>query len=200
MHAEALNAVRDMITTTIREGHLHKPTENAWRLAIDLGGADVNGTARGLFDADYTNWLGVDIAEGPGVDIVADARSWDWHSGRFLTSEARTHAHKRVDLVLCTELLEHVAPFPNDIADSGWKAVIGTACRMLRPGGVLMVTCASTGRRPHGARGELDVPTGEYYGNVELEPFSAAMESLDWRDWDVKYNPNPGDLYAWAVK
>jgi hypothetical protein len=40
-------------------------------LVLDIGGRDMNGTVRDLWPgADYT---AMDITDGPGVDVVADA-------------------------------------------------------------------------------------------------------------------------------
>lgn len=199
MHPEAMDAVRRMMVESDFTKHGPPVTADHSRLAIDFGGADVNGTARDLFDP-ATTWLGLDIAPGPGVDIVADARTWDWHSGNLTSPRARLSQHHRIDLILCTELLEHVPPFLGDIADSGWVAVLGTIHRVLKPGGFAFVTCAGTGRRPHGARGEHDVPEGEWYRNVHPDVFATVAETQGWDDFDWQYNPNPGDLYAWLRK
>lgn len=194
MHAEAMAAVKRMMVTSQFTRHLEAPTPETPRYALDLGGADVNGTARDLFDP-ATTWFGLDIAPGPGVDIVADARSWN---GMIIPDEG--FPLPAFDLVLCTELLEHVAPHPSSGPDSGWQGVVETMWRVLNPGGYAFLTCASTGRRPHGARGEHDVPEGEHYHNVEPGTFEDYLLTRSWSDGATEYNPNPGDLYAWMRK
>jgi SAM-dependent methyltransferase len=202
MHPEALDAVRRMM---VESGYPSADDPDRHRMGIDFGGADVNGTARALFSPAVT-WHGLDIAPGPGVDIVADARTWEGMPDldpREITEAGQVMCSLvHADVILCTELLEHVAPLPDDItADSGWVQVLQTMHRVLKPGGFAFITCASTGRRPHGARGEHDVPIGEHYRNVDPGLFSTAVSAIGgWSAGRMHFNPNPGDLYAWMKK
>ena len=112
----------------------------AWRI-LDVGGADVNGSVRDLMP--YAAWVGLDIEPGPGVDIVADAAEWEsWLGEGF-------------EVVTATELFEHA---------ERWRHIIKTMALALSDHGpqTLIATCASTGRPPHGARGEDGVPEGQY--------------------------------------
>lgn len=169
MHPEALRgAERMMQLAGIPTVHQHE------LVALDLGGADINGTARSLLP--NAKWFGLDLEAGPGVDIVADARSWV--------------PDRQYDLVLCTELLEHV---------EGWEQCVITAARALRRGGHFIVTCASTGRRPHGARGGMDPEPGEWYMNVPADMLAQLM-LMTFSTSHVEYNRNPGDAYGWARK
>jgi SAM-dependent methyltransferase len=96
------------------------------------------------------------------------------------------------DIVLCTEVFEHVEK---------WPLILDTIHEALVPGGAAFVTFASEGRRPHGARGEHDVPAGEWYANVSRAEFrQALLRGPAWADFGVAYNPNPGDIYAWFKK
>jgi len=203
MHPEAFDAVRRMMVSSDFVRYESPVTPERPRLAVDFGGADVNGTARELFDP-ATEWLGLDIAPGSGVDIVADARSWngpvDMGDPVNVSRDTVYGATLAVDLVLCTELLEHVPPPAGLDPDTGWMAVLGTIHRVLKPGGFAFVTCASTGRRPHGARGEMDPPQGEHYRNVDPDLFMDTVQGQPWADYDWQFNPNPGDLYAWMRK
>jgi hypothetical protein len=110
------------------------------------------------------------------VQIVADAREWD--------------PDREYDIVLCTELLEHV---------QHWERCVETAWRALADGGYLIITCASTGRRAHGARGALDPAPGEWYQNVPPDRLEQLLD-MTFRAHHVIYNPAPGDAYAWARK
>jgi SAM-dependent methyltransferase len=165
MHTEAYEAVATMRDAAgIGAG--------AGCVALDLGGADINGTARAHFPG--ATWFGLDAEPGPGVDFVADACTWQ---------PDRTY-----DLVLCTELLEHVEE---------WQKCVLTAWWALRRGGHLILTCASDGRRPHGARGEMDPAPGEWYANVPPGPIEVLLDQV-FAVSAVHYNPIPGDVYAWA--
>jgi SAM-dependent methyltransferase len=109
---------------------------------LDLGGCNVNGSLRDLFPG--AEYVALDIDEGQGVDIVADARWW--------------MPTREFDVVLCTEVFEHT----ND-----WPFIVDTAYRACRKhGGWFIATMAGTGRRPHGARGTEDPLPGEWYENI----------------------------------
>jgi hypothetical protein len=140
--------------------------------ALDLGGADVNGTVHATLAGyvELSELEVLDVAPGPGVTIVADARTQDW----WATDDF-------YDLVISTEMLEHV---------QNWEQTIRTAGLVLRDGGWFVGTCASLGRRPHGARGEYDPPAGEYYANVGP---TALVHTLSG------YGHGKGDLY-WRAR
>jgi hypothetical protein len=147
-----------------------------WRV-LDLGGRDINGSIRGLLPA--AKWFGCDLVPGAGVDEVHDAtQPWpdDWD---------------RYDLVVCTEVLEHV---------DQWRQLLRTAAQALEPSGpeALFVTCASTGRPAHGASGAPLPAAGEWYANVPPEALGQALSEL-FRSVHVEYRPVPGDAYAHAV-
>lgn len=154
-------------------------------IGLDLGGADINGTARKIVPF-VERWYGCDIEPGPGVDYVGDA------------TDSRTIPDpKTFDVILCTELLEHVR---------NWPAVLENMFTWLAPGGYAFLTFAGTdgatwARRPHGARGGLDPEPGEYYGNVLLSEFkSVLLDVLDVDQLEVWTRPVPGDIYAWFRK
>jgi SAM-dependent methyltransferase len=145
-------------------------------LVCELGGRDVNGTARVLYP-DASLYLGVDLLPGPGVDVVADAREW------------RPPPWLRFDLVLCTEVLEH-SPQPHRVCDTAWE--------ILRPGGAFVVTCAGPARKPHSGIDGGEVREKEWYENVRaldlenwLHRFPAALVTL---------SHDATDLYAIAVR
>jgi hypothetical protein len=146
--------------------------ERNWQgRVLDVGGADWNGSLRHLLpDA---RWTAVDIEDGPGVDLVRDARIWVPEQGEY-------------DLFMCTEVLEHV---------EHWRSIL----RCLRAVGTGVVTCASKRRPPHGARGGALPEPGEWYGNISEEEFvEAATASELWPGGavSVEYRYPPGDLYA----
>lgn len=186
MHPEAYRGVHWAIRESGFPEHLANGLFDTRILALDLGGADINGTARrpvtehAVRTGTFTRWDAWDIENGPGITNVVDA-----------TQPTPPAYHGLYDVVLCTEVLEHVA---------AWDAVLRTAHAVLIPGGFLFLTCASTGRRPHGARGDMDPAPGEHYGNVHAIDIDTALEEIKFSRWGCTYNPNPGDAYAWAVK
>lgn len=146
-------------------------------LGLDVGGADVNGSVRDQLPE--VTWIGLDVAPAPGVQIVADAATW-----------RRPDKHPGFDVVSATEVFEHA---------ERWPEIIQTMALALREDGpqILIATCASTGRAPHGARGEYGVPAGEYYGNVPPDALEDVLDKF-FINYHVEYNPNPGDAYMWA--
>lgn len=119
---------------------------------LEIGSRNINGEVRQLFGA-ATKYVGLDIVDGPGVDVVADASTFD--PGR------------RFNTVVCCEVLEH-APV--------WREIIANIGRLLLPGGSMILTCAGPGRKPHGAEG--GGVGDEYYENISVEMLQA--ETLKW--------------------
>lgn len=184
MHPEAYDAVGRMVAdagfetdTYAKEvGYAYANAVDYRRVrGLDIGGRDVNGSARAHFPEAL--WDGLDIRPGPGVDIVEDATVWRASEPLW-------------DFVLSTECLEHV---------EDWRGIVACAASALRHEGFTLAffTAASTGRAPHGASGEHAPPPGEWYGNVRPDELSDALHE-HFVDVHVDYNPNPGDVYAWA--
>ena len=186
MHPEALRgvawAVRESGLRAGPDQHAEAALNKPLR-CIDVGGADVNGSARRVVDSGTrrcNTWIGVDIEEGPGVDHVMDCRK-----------PPPDDMRESFDLVLCTEVFEHV---------QDWSSIVITIHELLVPGGVALMTCASMGRRPHGARGALNPEPGEWYQNVPAPDLSHVLSTAGFAGGYVRYNPTPGDAYAWARK
>lgn len=139
---------------------------------VELGSRDVNGSVRPLFEGcDYT---GVDIARGPGVDIVADGATWQPDGEPF-------------DVGLCLEVLEH-APEPT--------AIVANLRRIVKPGGIVIVTAATDPRAPHSGTDGAALRAGEYYANV---PAWALLTWLDGCPYvSVEVDLGHGDVRALA--
>lgn len=142
--------------------------------ALDIGGRDINGHARSLFP--HATWDVLDCTDGPGVTIVADAAAW-----------RPTHDY---DLVLCTEVFEHV---------ENWRQIVATAYWSLAPGGRLIATCAAPGRPVHsGVDGELRLLPGEWYRNVEPNEMVDTLTALGFGE--VTVASPPYDVQASATR
>ncbi len=93
---------------------------------LEVGSLDVSGTVRRLFDrCDYT---GLDVAPGPGVDVVCQGQDFAAPSDSY-------------DTVISCEVMEH-NPF--------WVETFRNMIRLTRPGGLVIMTCAAHGRPEHG--------------------------------------------------
>lgn len=152
---------------------------------LEIGSYDVNGTVRASF-AGAGEYVGVDLTEGPGVDLVAFGHEVDLPDSSF-------------DLALSGECFEH---------DPHWLATFNNMVRLTRPGGVVAFTCASHGRPEHGTkRTEVAQSPGtqsrglDYYRNLEEGDFTAAFDFAasfgEWRFWTTRYS---FDLYFAGVR
>lgn len=125
---------------------------------------------RSLFDGVAQRYVGMDVAEGPHVDVVGSAEALPFEDASF-------------DVVLCSQVLEHVE-HP--------QRVIAEARRLLRPGGVMLLSTHGVVRW-HGA---YDGPLDDYrrwtHSGLSLEFRQAA----DWARVDVV--PNTGTAGALA--
>ena len=93
---------------------------------IELGSQDINGSTRRLIDSfNPSTCVGVDIEEGPNVDVVCNAED-------VFTCFKK----ESFDLVLSTEMLEHVMD---------WKKVISNIKNLCKPGGTILITTRSYG-------------------------------------------------------
>jgi hypothetical protein len=85
---------------------------------LEVGSLNVNGSVRGLFDG--VAYTGIDMQEGPGVDVVMNAHDlgakWD----------------REFDLIICTEMLEH--------DNRPWTTLMAMA-DVAQPGCQLILTC-----------------------------------------------------------
>jgi SAM-dependent methyltransferase len=97
----------------------HEPFE----YVVAIGSLDVNGDVRHLIP--HKEWTGIDIVDGPGVDIVANAHDLTEH-----------FADGCADLVVCVEQLEHDSHPANTFAEIR---------RILAPGGILLLTTRAHG-------------------------------------------------------
>lgn len=162
MHAEAFEYVERFATT--------EPLD-----VLDIGGRNVNGSVRDLFPgAAYT---ALDIREGVGVDIVADAATWT--------------PPCQYDLVISTETFEHTP---------AWRDIVGTAYDACKPGGRVVFTMAGPGRPPHSAIDGGPLQEGEYYGNVDPVDLEVMLDVVGFVDIYVEYRPSPADTRATAVR
>ena len=108
-----------------------KPEEVKGKRVIEVGSYDVNGSLRSLVESYYpAEYIGVDIAEGPGVDVISKAEDILERFGK-----------ESFDIVISTELLEHVLD---------WRKSIHNIKNICKPGGIILITTASYGCPYHG--------------------------------------------------
>lgn len=99
------------------------------KTVCEVGSYNVNGSVRpGIESHEPESYLGVDISEGPGVDLVANVEGLP---AMFPDG---------FDLVVSTEMLEHV---------ESWKVAIRALVTLVAPGGHLAVSTRSLGFPEH---------------------------------------------------
>lgn len=125
---------------------------------LEIGSLDINGTVRKLFSS--CDYIGLDVGAGPGVDVVCQGQEYDGPDSSF-------------DTVISCEVMEH-NPY--------WSKTMTNMVRMTKPGGLVVMTCASTARREHGTTrtsaqdSPLSVGIGwEYYKNLAAADFRSAL-------------------------
>ncbi|MEF3168907.1 MAG: glycosyltransferase [Deltaproteobacteria bacterium] len=156
------------------------------KLVLDIGSLDINGNNQYLFE--NCHYIGIDIAPGRNVDIVCKGHELALPDSTF-------------DVIISTECLEH---------DKYWDKTLQNAVRLLKPGGLLLVTCATTGRPEHGTRrtSPIDAPLlqhfddwADYYKNLEESDFRQALdiESI-FQEFFFSTNQQSFDLYFYGLK
>jgi SAM-dependent methyltransferase len=124
---------------------------------LEIGSLDVNGSVRAWFPG-ADPYVGIDLGPGPAVDVVA--------SGHDFGRDAS------FDTVVTTECLEH---------DPGWRETLANIVRVLRPGGRLVLTCATTGRHEHGTTRTspaMSPSTNDHYRNLTAADVVGALDGL----------------------
>ena len=142
---------------------------------LDLGGRDINGSPKDLFPK-ADPYVVLDIADGDGVDVVADAATWV--------------PDRQFDVVLSAECFEHT---------DSWPAICITAFAACRPGGWFIATMAGPGRPPHSAvDGGWWLYPGEHYANVQPGRLRLVLEAAGFVGVVVDQQPSPADVRAVA--
>ncbi len=107
------------------------PADVTNKSIIEVGSLNVNGSVRPIIAAlQPSKYIGVDIQPGPGVDCICDANNLVTQFGE-----------DSFDLVISTELLEHV---------QDWRSAISNIKRIAKPDGLVLITTRSITFPYHG--------------------------------------------------
>lgn len=153
----------------------------------DIGSLDINGNNHYLFD-NYT-YIGVDVGRGRNVSVVSKGHEYKPLGGQ------------KYDTVISTECFEH---------DMYWDQTITNVCEnLVKPGGLFLFTCATTGRPEHGTirTHPTDSPFtstydgwSDYYLNLTEQDVRSKVD-LDkyFSIYHFYTNEDSCDLYFWGI-
>ena len=154
---------------------------------LDVGSLDINGCNRPYFDENCF-YIGVDLGSGNNVDMISKGHQLTFVDDYF-------------DVTCCSEVFEH---------DMHYKKTLQNMYRMLKPGGLMFFSCATTGRPEHGtirsAKKDFPFTTEhdiwkDYYYNVTEEDVRAALDiELLFESYDFGIETRHHDLRFWGVK
>jgi SAM-dependent methyltransferase len=150
----------------------------------EVGSLNINGTVRVFFES--CDYLGYDVEHGPDVDIAQEGQLIGEPTGS-------------VDVVVSTECFEH-NPF--------WAETLANMLRICRPEGLVVVTCATSGRPEHGTTrttpGDSPLTVGlgwNYYRNLSAEDFAGASNLHGWfQTFHFYVCPATYDLYFFGLR
>ena len=144
---------------------------------LEVGSLNINGSVRQFFEPDQ--YIGCDLGEGDGVDIVCQGHELPYANGSF-------------DVVISCECFEH---------DKHWEKTFQKMIDLVRKSGLVIFSCATIGRPEHGTTrtSPADAPfTNDYYRNLREEDFEQFKSSFD--SYRFSQCLRPRDLYFWGLK
>ena len=167
---------------------------------LDCGSLDVNGSLRDLFEGG--SYTGIDIVAGRNVDIAVPVHEFGSpNSPGFIGDTVK------FDTIVSGEMLEH---------DPHWRESLKRMYELLKPRGLLAISCAGPGRPEHGTRRSgtgvwTDPATPDYYLNISQEDIAEVFqfklhtgvhqgEAL-FKWWELSGRATwPQDTYFWGMK
>jgi hypothetical protein len=165
---------------------------------VDVGSLDINGNNRGLFSR-RAYYVGIDVFPGKNVTVVGVAHSIIPAVHEDIRRKIESHYRgwceiplPCIDVMISTEALEH---------DKHIEFTLRSMYAYLRPGGLMLITCASDGRPEHGTsqhRPQDSPGTNDYYRNVSNEMFSEILSPDQFRVYHLAQFD--GDLQFYGIK
>ena len=157
------------------------------KVVLDVGAGDINGNNRVLFTE--CNYTGNDVIPADNVTIVSKTKDLPFADATF-------------DTIVSTECFEH---------DPEYEDSFRKIYTLLKPGGLFVFTCASTGRPEHGTRrtspqdsyGTIGnfVDMQDYYKNLTHYDLNAVLAlNKCFEKWDTYYESEHKDLFFIGIK
>lgn len=157
------------------------------KTVLDVGSGDINGNNKFLFE--NCSYHGNDVMKAENVTIVSRTKDLPFENLFF-------------DTVISTECFEH---------DPEYAESLLKIYQMLKPDGLFIFSCASTGRKEHGTRrtnpnasygtiGNIE-DMRDYYKNLTIEDINKVLNLNElFSCWDSYYNSMSKDLYFIGIK
>ena len=149
-------------------------------VVLDVGSLHINGNNRSLFED--CKYIGLDIGLGSNVDVVCPIH------------EYKPDERSLFDVVISTNMLEH---------DKHWEKSLPVMVRLLRAGGLLLISCAAPGSLEHGTKKvhpQSSPYTNDYYRGVSEEMFIKHVKREHFSPYTLLFNTSPRDLYFVGIK
>lgn len=128
---------------------------------LEVGSRNVNGSIKNQFVDKYDEYIGLDLIEGTGVDIVDDAMNIPKH-----------WSTETFDLVICVETLEHV---------KDPVQVVKNMRNVLKKGGWMLITTPGANHPEHGWPSDYYRFLENTYRDVFFEGFEEChFETKTW--------------------
>ena len=175
-HSEQIRVVENCVRNIFRNSCVQSVLEvGSW--------SKHGGDFRYLFPS--SKYIGIDVSEGPGVDLVCKGEDASFPSNYF-------------DFVLSTECFEH---------NRYWRESLANMIRMCKPGGGIVITCAGLGRPEHGtsrtsisASLTSSVLRDDYYSNLSFADFQKTGLLGSLADYKYAINIETCDFYFVGIK
>jgi SAM-dependent methyltransferase len=168
-HSEQTKFITDCLSTI--KNDFNNPD------VLEVGSYNVNSLVNYRKFIGNCNYLGIDLIEGPGVDLV-------------LEGENINKLNKKFDLIISAECFEHA---------ENWKCVFRQMVDSIKEHGYIILTIASKGRLEHGTKRTINSHspgTGDYYKNLTKRDFFKNFNiDILFEDYFFFYNIHSYDLY-----
>lgn len=154
------------------------------KIVLEVGSHNINGSIRPHFN--NCAYIGLDAGPGKDVDVISLAHEYNLPDKTF-------------DTIVSCEMFEH---------DQYWEKSFANIIRLCKNQGLIMFSCATTGRKihgtlynePHSSPNTVDLGW-EYYRNLTEQDFKNEFNFDNLFDeYEFKVNRYVFDLYFWGIK
>lgn len=147
---------------------------------LEIGSYNVNGSVRCFFN--NCNYTGLDVCSGKDVDIVCSGHEYK--------------SNEKFDTIISCEAFEH---------NMYWVETFNNMIELCKSGGLIILTCATTGRKEHGTkRTNTQIESlstdvfGDYYKNLTEIDFRNNIDMSKFRICKFFVNNVDNDLYFYG--